>query len=218
VFVELNDRPPIEERAVSQTTPRPSLFRRETISLADVAVQILSVLVGILLALFINNWDIKRQQKATVDEAVQAIRAELGANRVTLRDHATQMFAMAKRMQASPANRNQPVRPCYGWEEWHGIGDLNLIDAAYQTSIATQALANMPFQQAQLVAQTYGWQRYVLKGIDLDASLLFERPQTLDFCAGIVDEIGKNDLRLDTIYTRLIGPDTAASSVPPAAH
>jgi type II secretory pathway pseudopilin PulG len=218
VFVELNDRPPADEHAASQTTPRPSLFRRETISLADVAVQILSVVVGILLALFINNWETKRQQQATVDEAMHAIHAELAANRIVLRDHATQMFDMAKRMQASPSNKDQPARPCYAWDEWHGIGDLNLIDAAYQTSIATQALANMPFKQAQLVSQTYGWQRYVLKGVDLDASLLFEHPQTLDFCAGIVDEIGKSDLRLNTIYARLIGPDTSATSAPSAFH
>jgi len=216
--VELNGRPPVDEHAAPAATSRLSLFRRETISLADVAVQILSVVVGILLALFINNWETKRQQRATVDEAVQAIHAELAANRVVLRDHAAQMFDMAKRMRASPANKNQPARPCYEWVEWYGIGGLNLIEAAYQTSIATQALANMPFKQAQLVSQTYGWQRYTMKGIDLEASMLLGHPQTLDLCTGIVDEIGKNDLRLDTEYAPLIGPDTTAPPAPAAPH
>ncbi|MEP6899503.1 MAG: hypothetical protein ABI870_13325 [Rhodanobacter sp.] len=209
----LNDRPPVDEDAAPKIAPRLSLFRRETISLADVAVQIFSVVIGILLALFINNWETTRQQQSTVGEAVQAIRAELAANRIVLRDHAMQMFAMATRMRESSANKNQLPRPCFRWDEWHGIGGLNLVDAAYQTSITTQALANMPFKQAQLVSQIYGWQRYTLKGIDMDAPLLFEQPQTLELCAGIVEEIGNNNLRLDADFARLIGPDTAA---PPA--
>ncbi len=67
------------------------------------------------------------------------------------------MFDMATHMQESPKNQNQSPRACYEWYQWRGIGDLNLTDAAYQTSISTQALANMPFIQAQKVARVYGW-------------------------------------------------------------
>ena len=192
-------------------------MRREAIDLGDVVVQIFAVVVGILLALFINDWVTQRQQQATVDEAMRSIRAELALNRTGLRAYAKHMFDMAAAMQNAPANKNQPPKACYLWVDWDGIGGLTPIDAAYQTSIATQALANMPFEQAQLVAQVYGWQHYVLKGVDLDASLLMQQPHSLEFCAGIIDEIGRNAVKLDELYAKLIGRDTAPLPMPPSA-
>lgn len=218
VFVALIGPSPTDERGAPPTRPQTSWFRRETISLADIAVQILSVVVGILLALIINGWNTAREQRAAVDEAMHAIRAELAANRIVLRNHARQMFDMATRMRESPTNRNQPPRPCFEWDQWHGIGGLNLIDAAYQTSIATLAMAHMPFQQAQVVAQTYGWQSYNQKGVELDATMLLEHAQPLALCADWVEEIGQNDLRLDAHYAGLIGPDTAVSPMPATQH
>ena len=202
---------------MSEPTPgqrRWRWLRREAIDLGDLLVQIIAVVVGILLALLINNWVTQRQQQATVDEAMRAIRAELTLNRTDLRTYAKHMFDMSAAMQNSPANKSQVPRACYQWVGWNGIGGLTPIDAAYQTSIATQALANMPFEQAQLVAQVYGWQHYVLKGIDLDASLLMQQPHSLEFCAGVVEEIGRNAVRLDERYAKLIGPDTDAPSAP----
>lgn len=203
---------------MSQTPPGQNRFRwlkREAIDLGDVAVQVFAVVIGILLALFINNWVTQRQQQATVDEAMRAMRAELAANRVNVRAYAAHMFAAAKAMQESPANRNQPPRPCYELTGWDGVGGLAPLDAAYQTSIATQALANMPFPQAHLVAEIYGRQRYILKGIDLDVSLLMGSPKSMSFCVGAVAEVGKNVLQLDAMYGKLIGPDSAPLPTPP---
>lgn len=190
-------------------------LKREAIDLGDVVVQVFSVVVGILLALAINDWVTQRQQQANVKEAMRAIRAELSANRVQLRSHAKHMFDMARAMQDSSANRNQPPRPCFLWDQWSGIGGLNLTDAAYQTAIATQALANMPFGQAQLVAQVYGWQHYFQKGSDLDIGILTQRPETLILCVGLVVDAGSANLQLDSVYSRLIGPDTAPLPKPP---
>lgn len=180
-------------------------------------VQIIAVVIGILLALFINNWVTQRQQQAAVSEAIRAIHAELSVNRTNLRAHAKHMFDMAKAMQNSPANRGQSPRPCFEWGEWGGIGGLNLTDAAYQTSIATQALANMPFKQAQTVAQVYGWQHYFQKGDEFDVGILTQHPQSLALCVGFVEEIGRNNLQLDALYSYLIGPDTGLLPKPPPA-
>ena len=149
---------------------------------------------------------------------MQAIRAELAANRVALHAHATRMFDMAAHMRDSPENKNQASRPCYGWDQWRGIGGLNLVDAAYQTSIATQALANMPFAEAQLISQIYGWQRYLQKGFDLSGGLLMGQPQALEFCVGVIEEVGRGDQQLETEYVRLIDADAAAPAVPATTH
>lgn len=177
-------------------------------------MQIFAVVVGILLALFINDWVTQRQQQAGVDEAMRAIRAELAQNRMVVRSYAAHMYRMVDAMQDSPKNRDKPPQACYLWDQWNGLGGLVPLDAAYRTSIATQALTNMPFKQAQLVAEIYGWQHYLLKGIDLDASMLMGTPKALDFCAGAVDEIGKNMLQLDAVYGKLIGPSGAALPAP----
>lgn len=192
-------------------------LRREAIDLGDVVVQIIAVVVGILLALFINNWSTQRQQQANVAEALQAMRAELAANRDQLRGSAAHLFAMAKAMQDSPANKNQLPRFCSEWDQWHGTGATNLVDAAYQISIATQALANMPFKHAELVSQTYGWQHLIQKANDFEVTLLIGRSQSLNQCVDLIVDIGNNDLQLDFAYSRLIGPDKAPLPKQPAA-
>lgn len=205
---------------MAQTPPEGKRFRwlkREAISLGDVAVQILAVVIGILLALLINDWVTQRQQQAGVDEAMRAIRAELAQNRMVVRNYAAHMYRMADALQDSPKNRDKPPQACYLWDQWNGLGGMVPLDAAYQTSIATQALANMPFKQAQIVSQIYGYQRYALKGIELDTAILMQS-HPLSFCAGIVEEIGKNAMQLDDLYGKLIGPDTARLPAPPASH
>lgn len=203
---------------MSETPPgrkRWRWLRREAIDLGDLLVQIIAVVVGILLALLINNWVTQRQQQAAVDEAMRAMRAELTQNRVVVRNFATRMYRMATAMQGSPKNRGKPAQACYSWDQWEGIGGMVPLDAAYQTSIATQALANMPFQQAQVVSRIYGWQQYTLKGIELDTSLLMQ-PHPLYFCVGIVEEAGKDAMQLDDLYSELIGPEPATRPKPPA--
>lgn len=75
----------------------------------------------------------------------------------------------------------------------------------------------MPFKQAQLVAQTYGWQRYFEKGSEPDLGILTQQPETLKLCVGIVVDSGSSNLQLDSAYSRLIGPDTAPLPRPPAS-
>lgn len=204
---------------MSNETPpgRRRWLKREAISLGDVAVQVFSVVIGILLALFINDQVTQRKQQAGVDEAMRAIRAEFAQNRMVVRNYAAHMYRMVDAMQDSPKNRDKPPQACYLWDQWNGLGGLVPLDAAYRTSIATQALANMPFKQAQIVSQIYGYQRYALKGIELDTAILMQ-PHPLGFCAGIVEEIGKNAMQLDALYGKLIGPDAARLPAPPASH
>jgi hypothetical protein len=203
---------------MSETTPgrnRWRWLRREAIDLGDLLVQIIAVVVGILLALLINNWVTQRQQQAGVDEAMRAMRAEMTQNRAVVRKFATRMYGMAVAMQRSPRNHDKPAQACYAWDQWDGIGGMVPLDAAYQTSMATQALANMPFEQAQTISRIYGWQHYTLKGIELDTTILMQ-PHPLDFCVGVVEEIGNDAMQLDDLYSNFIGPETATRPKPPA--
>lgn len=174
-------------------------------------VQIFAVVVGISLALLINDWVTQRQQQKNVDEATRAIRAELAANRAALHQSAAALIAMAKTMQRSPTNQNQPARWCFQWGGWRGTNAANLTDAAYQTAIATQALSNMPFKQAQRIAQVYGHQHIAQNDFDLTQNrILLAGPQPLDVCITGILGVVQDEHLLDSHYDPVIGPDKQA--------
>jgi hypothetical protein len=200
---------------VNQETPTPAprrrfrWLRRGAIDLGDVVVQIFAVVIGILLALFIDNRVTERQQQNTVEEATRAIHAELAANRAALRKNAERLHGMATRLLEDAAdNRNQAPRPCYEWPRWGGTGAVNLVDAAYQTAIATRALSHMPFEQAQRIAQAYGYQHFYQQAFSLFRSQ-FLKPAAATMCVVELKNFGHNEQLLDSAYTPLIGPDQA---------
>jgi len=183
-------------------------LRREAISLGDFVVQIFAVVLGILLALFINNRGTEHQQQSAVHDAMHSIRAELVANRAALHKSVAYLYRRAARMLEAPGNQNQPPRPCYLWEQWGGTGAVNLTDAAYQTAIATQALSHMPFKQAQQVAQVYGKQRIARKSFWLiRTNILIAGPHSLSLCASAIRSFAANERNLAGAYVPLIGPD-----------
>jgi len=180
-----------------------------------VVVQFFAVVVGILLALLINDWVTQRQQQANVDEAMRAIHTELAANRTALHQSAAALTAMAANMQRSPGNLDQPARWCFQWDGWDGTNSANLTDSAYQTAIATHALSNMPFKQAQRIAQTYGHQHVTQKDFDLTQNrILMAGPQPLDVCITGVLDIVQDEHVLDSHYDPVIGPDKTAWPAP----
>lgn len=88
------------EKPPDSTTVTPNhrfrWFRHDGIDLGDVVVQFLAVLLGVLFALLINQWNDHRQQEAqaqaqmrqqqaTVKEALRAIDVELAGNRAARR-------------------------------------------------------------------------------------------------------------------------------------
>ena len=181
-------------------------LRRGAIDLGDVVVQIFAVVTGILLALFIDNRVTDRQQQNTVEEATRAIHAELAANRAALHENAGRLHRMATHLESATENRNQAPRPCYEWPQWEGTGAVNLVDAAYQTAIATQALSHMPFERAQRIAQAYGYQHFYQQAFNVFRTQ-FLKPAPASQCAAELKNFGHNERLLDTAYTPLIGPD-----------
>lgn len=191
-------------------------LRRGAIDLGDFMVQIIAVVIGILLALFINHWNTERQQEAAVDTAIHAIDAELSANRLALHHSATYLYQGIARMLDDPENQGAPARPCYLWKQWSGTGAVNLTDAAYRTTMGTQALSHMAFPQAQRIAQAYGVQDIVKKSFGLIRSnILIAGPQTLDVCISAIRSFVANEHHLDDAYAAVIGPDATPWPVAP---
>lgn len=225
----MNEEPPgeePEEQPGEQRDPRPerptgwarpkkrrriSWVRRDAVNLGEAAVQFFAVLAGVLVAFALTNWSTQNHQQAMAHKAMQAIRAELVANRTELRENAAAWYAVAKTMMAAPENHNPPARrPCYKWEGWGGYGGANITDAAYQTAIATQALAHMPFKQAHTVALVYSRQdAYHSARRFIGKHFVFGGAQPLATCVTGVILFGRHDRILARAYTPLLGPITA---------
>ncbi|HET7662254.1 MAG TPA: hypothetical protein VFK31_01330 [Rhodanobacteraceae bacterium] len=211
----------MSEEAPKPADPEPRRrmrwLRREAINLGDFVVQIFAVVLGILLALFIDNRATEHQQQNAVDDAMHSIQAELVANRAALHDSVAYLYRRAARMQKAPENQNQPPRPCYLWSQWGGTGAVNLTDAAYQTAIATQALSHMPFKQAQQIAQVYGKQRITRKSFSLiRTNILIAGPHSLDLCVSAIRNFAANERHIANAYDPLIGPDNTEWPTPPS--
>ncbi|MGH8184759.1 MAG: hypothetical protein ACREPH_13970 [Rhodanobacteraceae bacterium] len=205
-------------------------LRREGIDLGDAVVQFFSVLLGVLLALLISQWThhrqqqaqaraAMRQQQAQVDEAMEAIRAELTVNRKQLHESVTHLYAEAKAMGDATANQNKPPRVCYEWTGWHAVPVVNITNAAYQTAIATQAMAHMPFQQAEQIAQVYGGQDILQTAFKLSRNqILFPGPRTLGVCIGTLEGMALSEPSISNTYTQFIGPDKTNWPQPPFGY
>lgn len=93
---------------------------------------------------------------------------------------------------------------------------MNLTDAAYQTAIATQAIAHMSFQKAHLIARIYGGQRLVETGTGiLRRRLLQTSAQKPLACIYELESIGLTENSLDDAYSKLIGADKTPQPAPP---
>ena len=180
-------------------------FRRESVSLAEIAVQTFSVVLGILLALGIDDWKREREMRQNVDDALHAVHTEIEANRAALQHHRDHLRAVETSVakDAAPAN----LRPCNEYEGWNGTGTATLLNAAYQTAIATQAFAHMDFKRAQTIAAAYNLQSVYLGYLDkiLDV-VLRGTPMPPADCAGMIHELGSFADALDGEYQKVAEP------------
>jgi hypothetical protein len=199
--------PAAERDNATPVVPRRRWFHRESISLAEVAVQTFAVVLGILLALAIGEWSKDREERQQVTAAVRALRAEVESNRAEIANalkHIAQSDAeMADK--AKSATSSEP-RPCTETPGWHGLAYPLLLDTAYQTAIGTQILAHMDFDRAQIVAHVYGeqhvFQKYLDHAVDFTAT---GKPMTVESCRYVIAREEKAMLdKLDAAYTTFL--------------
>lgn len=198
--MELGHRPESEDVRIAT---RRTWFRRESISLGDVVLQLFVVVLGILLALAIDDWKKARETTQSVADAMKAVSTELAANQAEMRTQHEHLQGLTAALTKVPADA--PVTPCNEYEGWNGAGIPVLLDAAYDTAIATQAFAHMDFDRAETVAAAYGRQRmYIVAHGKLLDLLMRGQPTPVGFCRGIVEELGNFVATVDAAYTRAL--------------
>ncbi|HEX7324886.1 MAG TPA: hypothetical protein VF292_05990 [Rhodanobacteraceae bacterium] len=220
---ERPESPPPEPRK------RVGWLRREGIDLGDAIVQFFSVLLGVLFALLINQWNdhrqqqakaqaVMRQQQATVGEATQAIHVELAGNRQALHASVTKLYATSKALGPIAKNRKAKPLPCYGYPAMQGSNGVFVVltNAAYQAAIATQAMSHMRFRTAHQIAEVYGAQQLFQTGSSIiRKNLLKTSPQNAKQCIGWLESLGLSERSLNGAYSAIIGADKTRWPAPP---
>ena len=166
-------------------------FKREPLDVGGLLVETLAVLVGVLLALGIDSWRKERDDAKTVQVAMEAIGDELETNAAAARRHATRVTQAASAMAAR--NRQDDAgRACTAYAGWGGAEVPMFTQTAYEVAVATQALAKMPFTQANVIGRAYGAQRHVQMMHDKATDILLDpAPKPLATCIGIYREMAQ---------------------------
>jgi hypothetical protein len=184
-----------------------SWFRREAISIAELAVHTFAVVLGMLLALAIDEQKKEHETAATIADAMAAVHTELESNRSQLRRHQEHLVSMVGLLRAE---KTDGEHSCSEYEGWSGTGGLLLLDAAYQTAIATQAFSHMEFARAQAVATAYGAQRLSLDHLGKVLDLVLRGQQiSAGGCANLISELANMETEVDAIYGKALEASAA---------
>ncbi len=189
---------PAQAAALPEPPARSSWFRREAVSIGDVAVQIFAVVLGILLALSIDDWKKEHDKHLRVAAALKSLRGEIETNRAELAKTLKLISEGDAEMAREVPSAGAAALPCNEYKSWHGLPIPLLLDTSYQAAIATQAMAQMEFTQAQQVALVYARQRQIQETIATTiATLSQRRPAPLEECRQML--AGEQKHRLEII-------------------
>ncbi|MGH8116345.1 MAG: hypothetical protein ACREP0_04475 [Rhodanobacteraceae bacterium] len=175
-------------------------------------VQIFAVVVGILLALAINRWHTNRANAARAAEANVALNDEVTANDRGVTHALSQVatFSAAMARDAPPAR--SPSLPCNEYSGWPGLSVPLLLDAAYRTSIASQAFADMSFARARQIAYVYAEQQAFENHVRNTVQFLVQgHPYPYPYCQQLVVNQRTWLERLHTVYRNFLRPAGSAA-------
>jgi type II secretory pathway pseudopilin PulG len=215
LFVELSGRTEGQQHDNSAVAaPRRAWFHRETISLAEIAVQVFSVVLGILLAFGIGSWNSSRESAHKVAEAQTAIRAEIQANRARLQQTVAYQGSLSKAVRDA-MNSPTPPRHCTDVASWRGMQTALLLHSAYDNAIAAGVFTNMALADGQTIAAVYAWQqRYLVysdKSLDWMVMKFMDESAGSAGCAGVLGDLSEAGRNLMTNYDAYLSSPSVAT-------
>lgn len=127
------------------------------------AVETISVVLGVILALAANAWHDDRAHAAQAHEAMTAIRNELAINDSVLHLKVVYHREMQDSLTALLGRTKTRVVPGgqRAIENWSGLQPSQLLDDAWQTARATQAIQYVPYDVVVPLSRTYAMQQRI---------------------------------------------------------
>ena len=118
--------------------------------LATLAIEVLSIVFGVLLALGVNEWRQNRANAELAERARTNLFAEIEANRNHLQIILDQNLAFQRRMTAASSDDDDEVGYQLAW---------GLQDTAWNVARDTEALQYMPFETVYGFSAVYSFQQ-----------------------------------------------------------
>lgn len=148
--------------SAASDAPSPRPVRRRRIWLLKALFEAALIVLGVLLALAVNEWREGRQQSERAEVALQSIRAELRENLRSVERARANHRAMQDSLQAYAARGQMPPRRIY----LGGIFNPALVhSAAWESARETDAAGNFQYDLMLTLSQVYGEQaRYQALG------------------------------------------------------
>lgn len=161
------------------------------------AVETISVVLGVVLALAANAWHDRRTHAAEAHEALTAIRNELAVNDSVLHTKLAYHRAMRDSLNALLVRTKTREVPggLRAIKNWSGGQPSQLLDDAWQTARSTQAIQYVPYRVVVPLSRTYGMQQRIT---DMNRAF-FSTVYTPEFATGGVAALAAMDSYLSDL-------------------
>ncbi len=134
---------------------------RVRLPIEQLLVETFSVVLGILVALAVNDWRENREHARLAAQVVTSFQREIATNDSALTERAAYHRAMADSLGALVARSagREPPGGLRAIRGWHGITPVLLRSAAWESALATQALSYVDYRTVADLSRIYEQQR-----------------------------------------------------------
>jgi hypothetical protein len=136
---------------MNERSARPGLRERLLEKLPEILIEAASVVIALLLALALNQWNENRETRTRADAARAAILGELRANREEIGEQIPKLKAIVSTLSATASGSTPPPSR----EMQVNLGVALLSAAAWHAALATQASQTIDFAWMTRVAKVY---------------------------------------------------------------
>lgn len=120
------------------------------------ALEMFSVVVGVLIALWLSNWNDRRKEHVRAHEALAEIRRELAGNRDRLNESARYYRTLLERVNVAGG---AGLARFQALPEWKGVSPPLLNDSVFSAAMTTQVLSPLNFELVVASTEAYAHQR-----------------------------------------------------------
>ncbi len=143
----------------------PKIHRLTGNMLPDLFLEIVSIVIGILLAFWLNDWQTDRQHEQTVRKSLKNIKSEIQNNLHHLKK--VMPYHQSCQLAISTTEPDSGLRNFLA--VWKGLNPPMLYQSAYESAREVQAFAYMDYETASAISSLYSRQKFLLEMIRMYA-------------------------------------------------
>ena len=137
--------------------------------LTHLVFETVSIMIGILLALGVNEWRDERQNDQIVQKSIHNIIIEIENNRASLEQIIP--YHQSCKLSIEPGKNKEP-NPNDFLSVWKGLNPPKLYQSAYESAKAVKAMTLMDYESSNAISQVYARQQFFYDMLHMYARVL----------------------------------------------